>query len=199
MPHASPGADLDSRLNKNRFSYMKFAKLGTVASIVMAAPLLLGVSLASALGRADLVRDILRQQSGAERASCTAVQRTLAAGADASLVVRTAIEIGYNSCQTIRCALKEKTEYGKDVLCDKVIRGAAAAGAQADVISRCSEEVCEPAAVAAILSDVFLDLNYCYFAFRPSTQADPLPPSLPVIDRSLPTSQASPFTFPTGP
>lgn len=178
---------------------MKLANLGVAASIAVVAPLLFGVPRVGAANGVDLVRDLLRQQSVAERAGCTAVQRTLASGTDPALVVRTAIELGYNSCQVIRCALKDEASPGGDVLCEKVIRGAAAAGAQADVISRCSEEACEPAVVASILADAFLELNYCYFAFQASPPADPLPQAAPVIDRGLPAYQASPFTFPTGP
>jgi len=141
------------------------------------------------------VRDALLQQSAAQRAGCTGVQRTLKAGADATLVVQTAVEMGFNACQVVRCALDEKVDPEKAILCEKVVRGAVLAGVQPDVISRCAVEYCDPAAVAAILGEAFLEPNYCYFAVRPLAAPDDLPPQPAVIDRSLPQSQASPFRF----
>jgi hypothetical protein len=147
-----------------------------------------------AANETDLIRDVLRQQSDAGHVGCTGVQRALAAGTDARLVVRTAVELGYNSCQMIRCALEAKADGKTTTLCEKVIRGAAEAGVEADVISRCSSEACDPAAVAAILGNTSLDPYYCYFADRPRP-APELPPPPPVIDRDIRPPQASPFTF----
>ncbi len=76
-----------------------------------------------------------------------------------------------------------------------MIRGAVAAGVQPDVITRCSAEVCDPAAVAALLSATLLEPNYCYFVPRPLVAPAPLAPPEPVFDRSLPQPQASPFSF----
>jgi hypothetical protein len=109
------------------------------------------------------------------------------------LVVRTAVELGYNSCQVIRCALEGKTESDDVTLCEKVTRGAVAAGVQSDVISRCASEYCDPAAVAAVLAAT--EPNYCYFFPQPLVAPAPLPPPEPVFDRSHPKPQASPFTF----
>ena len=143
----------------------------------------------------DLVREALLQQSPAQRTGCTGVQRTLNGGADATLVTRTAVEIGYNPCQVIRCALEGSSESERKVLCEKVLRGAALAGVQPDVISRCSAEFCDPAAVAAILGDAFLEPNYCYFAARPLVAPEiPLAQDA-VVGRSTPAAQASPFRF----
>ena len=111
------------------------------------------------------------------------------------LVVRTAVELGYNSCQVIRCALEGKTEIDRETLCEKVIRGAVAAGVQPDVVSRCASEVCDPAAVAAVLAATLLEPNYCYFFPQPLVAPEPLPPPGPAVDRSQPGPQASPFTF----
>lgn len=143
----------------------------------------------------DLVRDALLQQSPAQRTGCDGVQRTIRDGADATLVVRTAVELGFNSCQVIRCALENKVSAEMEIHCDKVIRGAILAGVQPDVISRCSAEFCDPAAVAALLGNAFLDTNYCYFVNQQPVAPDILPPQFPIVDRSRPQSQASPFRF----
>jgi len=174
---------------------MKIFRLGMVAALSITAALAGSAQKLAAESGKDLVRDALLQQSAAERAGCSGLHRSLAAGADAALVVRTAIELGFNSCQVLRCALEGNKESNPTVLCEKVIRGAAEAGTQADVITRCSGEVCDPAAVAAILANAFLEPNYCYFTFQPPPALEPLPPQLPVIDRSLPVAQASAYTF----
>ena len=148
----------------------------------------------SAGSQSDLVREALLQQSAAQHAGCTGVQRTLKAGTDAALVVQTAVEIGFNACQVIRCALEGTAEPDNAFLCDMVIRGAALAGVLPDVISRCSTEFCDPTAVAAILEDAFLETTYCYFTFQPPGPPEALPPQ-PLINRDAPPSQASPFRF----
>ena len=83
----------------------------------------------------------------------------------------------------------------KALLSLQVLRGAAEAGVPADVISRCSSEVCDPAVVAAILGEVTQDPYYCYF-YAQSLAAPELPPShQPIIGRDMPAAQASPFGF----
>ncbi len=174
---------------------MKTRTIGTVAAVLLAsataaAPL-------PALAGNDLVRELLRQQSAAERAGCDGVRRVLAGGRDPGLVVRTAVELGHNACQVIRCALENACASGR-IAADlaPVIQGAAAGGVSPDVISRCAVQTCaDPAAVAAVLAEVLLDPNYCYFAPEPERGAPPLPPVLPVVDRSLPAPQASPYAF----
>jgi hypothetical protein len=176
---------------------MKHRNAAIGASFLLSAALL-----GSALGvRAEttenLLRETLRQQSAAGRSSCAGVQRTLAAGTDATLVVRTAVELGYNSCQVLRCALEGELlpDTDKTSFCEKVIRGAVAAGVQSDVISRCAAESCGPTAVAALLADILLEPNYCYFSPPPLEAPATPPPSVPVFDRSTAQAQASPFTF----
>jgi hypothetical protein len=173
---------------------MKLRAVLTVVAVLLASVLLIDVPQLSAADQSGLIRDVLRQQSDAGQAGCTGVQRALAAGTDARLVVRTAVEIGYNSCQMIRCALEAKVDRENMNLCEKVIRGAVEAAVPVDVISRCSSEVCDPAAVAAILGETSLDPYYCYFSDRPLTAPELLPPP-PIIDRSAPPAQASPFAF----
>jgi len=163
-------------------------------SVSFAGALLIGAPRLLAASQSDLIRDVLRQQSEAGQAGCAGVHRALASGTDARLVVRTAVEIGYNSCQVIRCALEVKIDAGKTTLCEKVIRGAVEAAVPADVISRCSTEACDPAAIAAILGETSPDPYYCYFSDRPLTAPELLPPP-PIIERSMPPAQASPFTF----
>jgi hypothetical protein len=152
---------------------------------------------AQAGDNSQVLRGTLRQQSAAERSSCTGVRRTIASGSDVTLVVRTAVELGYNSCQVIRCALESTStpEIEKKMLCEKVIRGAVEAGVQPDVITRCCADACDPAAIAAILSATMLEPNYCYFAPRPLVAPAPLPPPEPVFQRSYTPPEASPFTF----
>jgi hypothetical protein len=176
---------------------MKTAMNGTLASLALAAALAGGADGAVAATPSNLVSETLRQQSAAERSSCAGVRRTIQAGADASLVVRTGVELGYNSCQVIRCALETGPAApapGARALCEQVIRGAVSAGVQPDVISRCSADACDPAAVAAILAATLLEPNYCYFSPR-EVEPDPAAPPQPVIDRDYPRPQASPFRF----
>jgi hypothetical protein len=177
---------------------MDLLKKSVAALLLLAAPLTVGVRSVPAETSSNLLRETLRLQSFAARSSCSGVQRTISAGTDPTLVVRTAVEIGYNSCEVIRCALDPKSappELLQQTLCELVIRGAVAAAVQPDVISRCSTDFCDPAAVAAILSETLLEPNYCYFTGRALVAPDLPPPPEPVFERSLPQPQASPFTF----
>jgi hypothetical protein len=174
---------------------MQPLRLGTVLTVSIATALCCVAPGLAAESAKDLVREALLQQSPAQATGCTGVQRTLKSGADATLVVRTAVEMGFNACQVIRCALEEQADPGKAILCERVVRGAVLAGVQPDVISRCSAEYCDPAAVAVILGDAFLETNYCYFASQPLTAPDVPPPRPPVIDRTTQPPQASPFRF----
>jgi hypothetical protein len=151
----------------------------------------LGAALPAPAGAAEeIVRQILRQQSAAERSSCVAIQRTLAGEKSAALVVRTAIELGYNPCQVIRCAL----EGGADLA--QVLQGATEAGAKADVVARCAvESGADRAVVAAIFSALAFEPNFCYFTFAPMRAPEAPPPAIPETGRALPVAQASPFTF----
>ena len=162
---------------------------------MVAAALVCNVPALWAVNETDLVRDVLRQQSSAERAGCSGVQRVLAAGSDVRVVVRTAVELGYNSCQMIRCALEAKVAPEGKPVCEQVLRGAAEAGVPADVISRCSSEACDPAVVAAVLGEVTLDPYYCYFSAQPLGAPELPPPQQPIIGRDMPAAQASPFRF----
>jgi hypothetical protein len=176
---------------------MKIFGSAMAAAVSLAATMVCAVRSVPAETPTSLVRETLRQQSAAERSSCTGVQRTIFTGNDATLVVRTAVELGYNSCQVIRCALEGSSspDTDKETLCEKVIRGAVAAGVSPDVISRCSSDVCDPAAVAGILAATLLEPHYCYFFPQSLVAPASLPPPEPVFDRSLPRPQASPFTF----
>jgi len=166
-----------------------------VGVLFLASVLAIGVQRLPAANQSDLIRDVLRQQSDAGKTGCTGVQRALATGTDARVVVRTAVELGYNSCQMIRCALEAKVDEEKNALCEKVIRGAVEAAVQVDVISRCASEVCDPRAIAAILGDTSLEPYYCYFSDRPIVAPEPILPPPPIIDRSAQPAQASPFRF----
>ncbi len=182
-------------------------KRSMVASLSVAAWLLCGAQRAAAESAADLVRESLRQQSAAERAACAGVQRSIAGDFDPMLVVRTAVELGHNPCQTIRCAVEGKISDHQPALCEKVILGAVAAGVPSDVISRCAADVCDPAAVAAILTATRFEPNYCYLSPRAPLAPAALPPPGPVfglaplsrsellVDRTYLRAQASPFTF----
>jgi len=167
----------------------------TAPAVLTAAGLLVAQGVCAETG-VDLVRETQRQQSAAERASCAQVQKSISSGTDATLVVRTAVELGYNACQVIRCALEGESSPDRRTHCEKVIRGAVAAGVQADVISRCAADACDPASIAATLADTFLEPNYCYFFPRLPVAPDPPPSQQPVIDRQVQPPQASPFTFP---
>ena len=134
-------------------------------------------------------------QSAAGRAACDGVQRALAAGQDAALVVRTAVEMGHNPCQVLRCALAGGCGGDEPETLEQAIRGAAAAGVPEDVIARCAGEACNPGAVAALLAGILLEPNYCYFSPRPPGTGAALPPPRPVVDRSSPPAQVSPFRF----
>ena len=173
---------------------MKTSSRITAALGCIAATMLCTARGVPAQTASDLVRETLRQQSAAERSSCAGVQRTIAAGTDATVVVRTAVELGYNACQVIRCALEGTTGRDRDSRCEKVVRGAIAAGVQPDVISRCSADACDPAAVAALFAATLLEPDYCYFYPLPLAAPAPPPPAEPVFDRSTPP-QISPFTF----
>jgi hypothetical protein len=167
-----------------------FSVVRAAPTLLAAAALLVGQGVRAETG-VQLVREAQRQQSAAERTSCAGVQRSISSGTDASLVVRTAVELGYNSCQVIRCALEGEARPDKPTLCKKVIRGAVAAGVQADVISRCASESCDPDAIAAILADTLLEPNYCYFSPRLPAAPEPLQHQQGGYDR-----QISPYTFP---
>lgn len=134
-------------------------------------------------------------QSAAERTACDGVQRALAGGQDAALVVRTAVELGHNPCQVLGCALAGRCPENEPETLESAIRGAAAAGVPQDVIARCAGEACDPGAVAALLAVILLEPNYCYFSPRPPGAAAALPPPRPVVDRSSPPPQVSPFSF----
>jgi len=174
---------------------MKNFKSLATFSLVLAVPALSAVSSVQGADVYQVLRETLRQQSAAARSSCAGVRRTVTSGSDAMLVVRTAVELGYNSCQVIRCALEGGTENDKGSLCEKVIRGAVAAGVEPDVISRCASDVCDPSAVASLLAATLLEPNYCYFFPQPLLAPAPLPPPGSVINRNSPQGQASPFTF----
>lgn len=175
---------------------MKIGVVLAVAAVSVASALCADVRRLQAADQVELIRDVLRQQSDAGQAGCSGVKRALSAGTDARLVVRTAVELGYNPCQMIRCVLETKAGQLDTTLCERVIRGAVEAAVQPDVVSRCSGEVCDPAAVAAILGETSLDPYYCYFTARPLAAPEPLPPPSPIVDRATPpAAQASPFTF----
>ena len=159
---------------------------GAVAVLIAAA----GAPGAAATDQ-DTLREVLRQQSAAQREGCVAIKRTLATEPDAALVVRTAVQIGYNPCQVIRCAI----EGGADLA--KVIQGAAEAGVKADVVARCSVEAgADRALVARIFADLVFEPSFCYVTFTPGGAVEPLAPVQPVIDRGYGRQeQASPFTF----
>jgi hypothetical protein len=151
---------------------------------------------APSAGAADPSQDLLRQQSAAEQAACDGVRRARAGGGDPALVVRTAVELGYQPCQVIRCALAGKCPADGAADLEQVARGAAAAGVPGEVIARCSLEACDdPAAVASVLAAVLLEPDYCYFSSRPPDAQAALPPPRPVIDRSTPPAQVSPYRF----
>jgi len=174
---------------------MKILRVAVSASAVLVATGFLAAQDVQAETGAHLVRETQRQQSAAERASCAGVQQSISTGTDATLVVRTAVELGYNTCQVIRCALEGKALPDKRTLCEKVIRGAVAAGVLADVISRCASDACDPADIASVLADTLLEPNYCYFF--PKLPAAPAPPApqQAFIDRHYQQPQASPSTF----
>lgn len=166
-----------------------------IAGCSLAASLLFTGDGLQAQTTTDPLRDALRQQSAAERSACPGVQRAIADGTDAALVVRTAVELGLNSCQIIRCALEGVPVDEKTIRCEKVLMGAVAGGVSSDVISRCSSDACDPGAVAGILARTDLEPYFCYFMAFPATPLPPPPPREPVFDRSYTKPQASPFTF----
>lgn len=162
-----------------------------VAGAVAGAIVALGGSTA-ALGGQDALREVLRQQSAAQHEGCLAIKRTLATERNAALVVRSAVEIGFNSCLAIRCAI----EGGGDLA--QVIQGAGEAGVQADVVARCAVEAgADRAAVARVLSDLAFDASFCYVTFSPAGAPEPQAPVQPIIERDYdqPRAQASTFTF----
>jgi hypothetical protein len=161
-----------------------------LVTVVACGVIALGAT-ARAANDQDLLREVLRQQSAAQREGCSAIKRSLATEPNATLVVRTAVELGYNSCLVIRCAI----EGGCDLA--KVIQGAGEAGVKADVVARCALEAgADSAAVARIFSDLAFEPSFCYFTFNPAG-APALPPLQPVIDRAYQRqpAQASAFTF----
>jgi hypothetical protein len=161
-----------------------------VSVAVAGAIVVLGLPGAASAGQ-DLLRDVLRQQSAAQREGCVAVKRTLATEPNAALVVRTAVELGYNACQVIRCAI----EGGADLA--KVVQGAAEAGVKADVVARCSVEAgADAASVARIFAELVFEPSFCYVTFSPAGAPDPRPPVAPAADQSYRGRvEASPFTF----
>ena len=181
---------LDRDVGQSRFPAMSPVPY-VRAAVVLAVMALLSPAQRGAA--AESARDLVRPRSAAERAGCDGIQRARAAGADAALTVRTAVELGYDPCQVIRCALAGRCPADNAPDLEPVIRGAAAAGVPADVVARCAAEACdEPAAVAALLAAVMFEPDYCYFAPRPPA---PLPPPRPVIDRDSPPPQVSPYKF----
>lgn len=157
--------------------------LGSLAALAL-------TTSASAAGQ-DLLREVLRQQSAAQREGCVVVIRTLATEPNATLVVRTALEIGYNPCLVIRCAI----EGGSDLA--KVIQGAGEAGVSADIVARCAIEAgADGAQVARIFSDLAFEPSFCYVTFSPVGAPAPQEPVGPVIERGYERQpQASTFTF----
>lgn len=144
--------------------------------IPLAATALLALSVCSrpasaASGRPDLVRELLRQQSSAERSVCGGIRRTLAAGIEADLVVRTAIELGYAPCPVIRCAVEAGADLGE------VVMGASEAGATPEVVSRCAVDAgADPGVVARLIADDFRDPSFCYFGPEGGSSASALTP-----------------------
>ena len=158
--------------------------LGIVGVLLSAA----AGSVVAAPSRQDLLREVLRQQSSAERSICGGIKRTLEAGSDADLVVKTAIELGYAPCPVIRCAL----EAGADL--EKVIQGAADAGALPEVASRCAIEAgADPDAVAALVADLFFEPSFCYFAPEGTSSAGTLPVGFAGTDRQYQQAEFSRF------
>lgn len=150
----------------------------------------LGVSGVASAGSQDVLREVLRQQSAAQREGCAAVKRTLATEPNAALVVRSAVEIGLNPCLAVRCAI----EGGGNLA--RVIQGAGEAGVSPDVVARCAIEAgADAAAVARIFSDLAFEPSFCYVTFSPVGAPEPQLPVEPIIDREYDRAQASPFTF----
>jgi hypothetical protein len=189
-----------------------------IVSVALAAAALAGPAAVRAEGTPDLIRETLRQASPAERAACTGVRRTLAAGNDATRVVRTAVELGFNPCEVLRCALEGVDGDERDRLCRLAVLGAAQAGVPADVIARCTAAACDPVGVAALLAAALREPNYCYVGSPPpgapaAGQTAPVvdraiaqppepplpPPPLPPVEPPPPPPQISPFAFPSGP
>ena len=140
----------------------------------------------------ELLREVLRQQSAAQADGCAAVKRAVATEPNPALVVRTAVEIGYNACQVVRCAI----EGGADLA--KVIQGAGEAGVKADVAARCAVDAgADEAAVARVFADLIFEPSFCYYTFRPAGAPSPQAPLQPVIGGRgyQRQTQASPYTF----
>jgi hypothetical protein len=176
---------LTDRHRSLHYTGMRRIIAGAAACVLLA---VCGKAVASA--DQDLLREVLRQQSAAQREGCSAIKRTLATGQSAALVVRTAVEIGYNACQVIRCAV----EGGADPA--KVIQGAGEAGVKADVVARCAVEAgVDSAAVARVFSELVFEPNFCYFTFSPGAPYAPQPPVQSAADRGYQRPQASTFTF----
>lgn len=145
--------------------------------LIGAAGLLLAIGaapLGAAPSRQDLLREVLRQQSSAERSSCKAIRQAIGGGSDVDLVVRTAIELGYAPCPVIRCAVEGGADLGK------VIEGASAAGTTPEVVSHCAIDAgADPGAVAALVADRFRDPSFCYFGPEGGSSDSALPPTPP--------------------
>lgn len=159
--------------------------LGVAAGAILS----LGVPGVASAGQ-DVLREVLRQQSAAQREGCLAVKRTLATERNGALVVRSAVEIGLNPCLAIRCAI----EGGGNLA--QVVQGAGEAGVEADVVARCAVEAgADAAAVARIFSDLAYEPSFCYVTFSTAGASEPQAPVQPIIDRQYDQPQASAFTF----
>jgi hypothetical protein len=158
-----------------------------VSGLAAAALLCAASGTARAAAADEVLRDVLRQQSAAERSVCPAVKRAIAGGTDPLLVARTAVELGYNPCQVIRCAVETRADLAK------ILQGAASGGTSVDVLSRCAVEAgADPAAVAAVIGGLELEPDFCYFTFGPVRAPAALPP---VLARDTPSPQYSRFSF----
>lgn len=141
---------------------------------------------AATRGQDALLREVLRQQSAAERSVCDAIGKAVAAGIPAAEVVTAAVGLGHAPCGVVRCALAAGAEL------PPVLEAAASAGAPPEVLSRCAVEGgAAPSAVAAVLNGLSAEPSLCYF--DPELRGAPVVPPYGDRDRQYARPELSPF------
>jgi hypothetical protein len=80
----------------------------------------------------DTLKNILAKKYNAEKDICPVVKKSIMEGLGTKDVTKSCIEMGYDACLVVRCAVEAKGKL------EEIIIGALEAGATSDVCSRCA-------------------------------------------------------------
>jgi hypothetical protein len=95
---------------------------------------------------------------GAKEDICELIQEAIAGGKSAEVVVRSALELGHQTCLVVGCAIKGGGTPSE------VFNGAMAVGTGTAVFTRCAIDAgLDPGHAAALIMNADLSMNLCYF------------------------------------